>query len=135
MSNRSRNSVDVYVGGCVRMRRLNVRLSQEALADKVGLTFQQIQKYEKGVNRISASRLQQFSDILGVPVTFFFDGAPQPYGHGRTGMQAPNPAFITEFLGRADSHRLIKAFLAIKRPTLRRAVVRLIETIANADES
>ena len=71
------NPTDKYVGSRVRMRRLMLGMSQEALAGQLGLTFQQVQKYEKGVNRISASRLQQMCHILQVPVQFFFDGAPE----------------------------------------------------------
>ena len=75
------NPTDKYVGSRVRMRRLMLGMSQEVLADELELTFQQVQKYEKGVNRISASRLQQMCHILQVPVQFFFDGAPELAGH------------------------------------------------------
>ena len=70
------NPIDTFVGSRVRMRRLMVGMSQEKLADGLGITFQQVQKYEKGTNRIGASRLQQISRILQVPVSFFFEGAP-----------------------------------------------------------
>src|SRR5436853_3636925 len=88
--------VDKHVGGRVRMRRMMLGMSQEKLGDGLGLTFQQVQKYEKGTNRISASRLQQSASILQVPVTFFFEGAPgvarQPKG------SAPSPDYVTDFL-------------------------------------
>ena len=83
------NPTDKYVGSRVRMRRLMLGMSQGALADQLGLTFQQVQKYEKGINRISASRLQQMCHILQVPVPFFFDGAPQIAGHFGKGGKAP----------------------------------------------
>jgi len=85
------NPIDKHVGSRVRMRRMMLSMSQEKLGDALSLTFQQVQKYEKGTNRIGASRLQQIAHILQVPVSFFFEGAPHS-GHG-TGMgEAPSPA-------------------------------------------
>ena len=83
---------DKYVGSRVRMRRLMLHMSQERLADQLGLTFQQVQKYEKGTNRISASRLQEISQILEVPVPFFFEGAPQSFGGSRKSGDGPSLA-------------------------------------------
>jgi transcriptional regulator with XRE-family HTH domain len=76
MTKKSPNPIDKHVGSRVRMRRMMISMSQEKLGEKLGITFQQIQKYEKGTNRIGASRLQQISQILQVPVSFFFEGAP-----------------------------------------------------------
>ena len=76
MSTKAPNPVDKYVGSRVRMRRIMLGMSQEKLGDALGLTFQQVQKYEKGTNRVGASRLQQISEILQVPVSFLFDGGP-----------------------------------------------------------
>jgi len=76
MAKKAPNPVDKHVGSRVRMRRMMLGMSQEKLGNNLGLTFQQVQKYEKGTNRIGASRLQQISHILQVPVSFFFDGAP-----------------------------------------------------------
>ena len=76
MSIKFPNPTDKYVGSRVRMRRLMLHMSQERLADQLGLTFQQVQKYEKGTNRIGASRLQHIAEILQVPISFFFEGAP-----------------------------------------------------------
>ena len=76
MSTKAPNPVDKYVGSRVRMRRIMLGMSQEKLGEALGLTFQQIQKYEKGTNRVGASRLQQISEILQVPVSFLFDGGP-----------------------------------------------------------
>ena len=76
MSIKAPNPVDKYVGSRVRMRRIMLGMSQEKLGEALGLTFQQIQKYEKGTNRVGASRLQQISEILQVPVSFLFDGGP-----------------------------------------------------------
>ena len=77
MAKKAPNPIDKHVGSRVRMRRMMLSMSQEKLGDALGLTFQQVQKYEKGTNRIGASRLQQISNILQVPVSFFFEGAPQ----------------------------------------------------------
>ena len=80
MAKKAPNPIDKHVGSRVRMRRMMLGMSQEKLGDALGLTFQQVQKYEKGTNRIGASRLQQISLILQVPVSFFFEGAPAPPG-------------------------------------------------------
>lgn len=129
MSSKHPDPVDKYVGSRVRMRRLMLGMSQEKLGDKLGLTFQQVQKYEKGTNRVSASRLQQLSGILNVPIPFFFEGLPQPRGAARQA-QGASVAFITDFLGRADGHALVKALRRIKKAPLRRAIVRMVEAIA-----
>src|SRR3954466_6269775 len=86
------NPVDKHVGSRVRMRRMMLGMSQEKLGDSLGLTFQQVQKYEKGTNRIGASRLQQISIILQVPVGFLFEGAPSPPGKSVGLEEAPSPA-------------------------------------------
>jgi transcriptional regulator with XRE-family HTH domain len=134
MSVKFPNPTDKYVGSRVRMRRLMLQMSQERLADQLGLTFQQVQKYEKGTNRISASRLQEISRILEVPVPFFFDGAPQSGGPSRRGEEAPSLAYITDFLGNADGHALVKAFIKIKDAALRRSIVRMVEAIVSAND-
>ena len=81
MAKKAPNPIDKHVGSRVRMRRMMLSMSQEKLGGALGLTFQQVQKYEKGTNRIGASRLQQISHILQVPVAFFFEGAPRSMGH------------------------------------------------------
>ncbi len=89
---------DVHVGARVRMRRMMLSMSQEKLGDGLGLTFQQVQKYEKGTNRIGASRLQHISNLLQVPVSFFFEGGPRIPGHNGSGMgEAPSPAYVSGF--------------------------------------
>ena len=123
------NPIDKHVGSRVRMRRMMLGMSQEKLGDALGLTFQQVQKYEKGTNRIRASRLQEISHILEVPVPFFFDGAPQSSGGTRKGGEGPSLAYITDFLGTADGHALVRAFMKIKNATLRRSIVRMVEAI------
>ena len=123
------NPTDKYVGSRVRMRRLMLGMSQGALADQLGLTFQQVQKYEKGANRISASRLLQMCHVLQVPVPFFFDGAPHIAGQVGKGVEAPLPAYIPDFLATSDGLALVKAFMQINQSELRRSIVRLVEAI------
>jgi transcriptional regulator with XRE-family HTH domain len=123
------NPVDKHVGSRVRMRRLMVGMSQEKLGDALGLTFQQIQKYEKGTNRIGASRLQQIADILQVPVSFLFEGVPGA-AVGAEGFSESSPAYVADFLATAEGLALIRAFTRIPEIKLRRAIVDLVEQIA-----
>ena len=111
------------------MRRLMLGMSQGTLADQLGITFQQVQKYEKGTNRISASRLQQMCHILEVPVPFFFDGAPHIAGHFEKGAKAPLPAHIPDFLATSNGLALVRAFMQIGDSELRRSIVCLVEEI------
>jgi transcriptional regulator with XRE-family HTH domain len=123
------NPIDKHVGSRVRMRRMMLSMSQEKLGDALHLTFQQVQKYEKGTNRIGASRLQQISHILQVPVSFFFDGAPAPENMG--GMaEAPSPEYVADFLSSSDGLALTKAFMRIKQPKVRRRIVELVQAMA-----
>jgi transcriptional regulator with XRE-family HTH domain len=122
--------IDKHVGSRVRMRRMMLGMSQEELGDGLGLTFQQVQKYEKGLNRMGASRLQQISNILQVPVTFFFEGAPSVPGAPQVKGTAPSPAYVSDFLATKDGLALIKAFARIKDTKLRRSIVDLVEGIA-----
>jgi transcriptional regulator with XRE-family HTH domain len=131
MSRGALNLIDMHVGSRVRMRRLMLDLSQTDIADALGLTFQQVQKYEKGSNRISASRLQHLSQILQVPVPFFFEGAPTASA-GPTAeapADAPSPAYVRDFLATSEGLALVKAFVCIEDAKLRRAIVRLVEEI------
>jgi transcriptional regulator with XRE-family HTH domain len=121
--------VDKHVGSRVRMRRLMLTMSQKQLGGELGITFQQVQKYEKGTNRISASRLQAMSYILQVPVSFFFEGAPQPAGTSQRSGEAPFPPYVSDFLTEADGLKLVRAFMRISDAKLRRSVVRLVEEI------
>jgi transcriptional regulator with XRE-family HTH domain len=125
------NLIDKHVGSRVRMRRLMLDMSQTDVADALGLTFQQVQKYEKGANRIGASRLQHISQILQVPVPFFFEGAPA----ASAGPVAPAPAdalspsYLADFLATSEGLALVKAFMCIEDAKTRRAIVRLVEEI------
>jgi transcriptional regulator with XRE-family HTH domain len=126
------NPIDKHVGSRVRMRRMMLGMSQEKLGDALSLTFQQVQKYEKGTNRIGASRLQQIAHILQVPVAFFFEGAPDlGDGSSTNGLaEAPSPAYISDFLATSDGLALTKAFMRIRDAKLRRRIVDLVEHIA-----
>src|SRR5215468_3077737 len=92
------NPIDKHVGNRVRMRRMMLAMSQTNLGNALGLTFQQVKKYEKGTNRIGASRLQHISHILQVPVAFFFEGAPNIPGTPQATEMVPSPAYVTDFL-------------------------------------
>jgi transcriptional regulator with XRE-family HTH domain len=130
MAKNAPNPVDRHVGSRLRMRRMMLGMSQGKLGDALGLTFQQVQKYEKGTNRISASRLQQSADILQVPVTFFFEGAPHQLGLPRGTGEVTSPAYVSDFLATRDGLALSKAFMRIKESKLRRRIVDLVEEIA-----
>jgi transcriptional regulator with XRE-family HTH domain len=136
MAKKAPNPIDKHVGSRVRMRRMMLGMSQEKLGNSLGLTFQQVQKYEKGTNRIGASRLQQISHILQVPVSFFFEGAPAntntPHEEGMG--EAPSPAYVSDFLATSDGLALTKAFMRISDMKLRRRIVDLVEQIAIDDD-
>jgi transcriptional regulator with XRE-family HTH domain len=135
MTKKAPNPIDKHVGSRVRMRRMMLGMSQEKLGDALALTFQQVQKYEKGTNRIGASRLQQISQILQVPVAFFFEGAPVlAEAAASEGLQeAPSPAYVSDFLATSDGLSLTKAFMRIPDPKLRRRIVDLVQQIAGSD--
>src|SRR5579871_1560519 len=135
MAKKAPNPIDKHVGSRVRMRRMMLGMSQEKLGNSLNLTFQQVQKYEKGTNRIGASRLQQISHILQVPVSFFFEGAPAATTATRSeGMsEAPSPAYVSDFLATTDGLALTKAFMRIGDSKLRRRIVDLVEQIASRE--
>ena len=113
------------------MRRLVCDMSQTEVANALGLTFQQLQKYEKGTNRISASRLQQLCNILEVPVSFFFDGVPPAEGAPAFSADEQSLSYVNDFLATSDGVALIMAFPRIRDPKVRRAIVALVEQIAS----
>src|ERR1043166_2192482 len=130
MSTKAPNPVDKYVGSRVRMRRIMLGMSQEKLGEALGLTFQQIQKYEKGTNRVGASRLQQISEVLQVPVSFLFDGGPRGVITGDASAESASPAYIADFLATSEGLALTRAFTRIPGSKLRRSIVDLVEQIA-----
>jgi transcriptional regulator with XRE-family HTH domain len=125
------NPIDKHVGGRVRMRRIMLKMSQTDLGAELGITFQQIQKYEKGANRISASKLQRISEVLSVPVSFFFEGVPEPAGVGKASSKQKYSNLANDFLSSRDGVALAEAFLAIHNAKLRRLIVDLAQAMAN----
>ena len=129
------NPVDSHVGSRVRMRRKMLAMTQEKLGRALGLTFQQVQKYEKGANRIGGSRLQQISQILQVPVAFFFEDAPGASATSKSDESALSLAHVDDFVSSSDGLRLIAAFARIKSATLRRRITSLVQEMADQDRS
>jgi transcriptional regulator with XRE-family HTH domain len=125
------NPVDKHVGSRVRMRRLMIEMSQEKLGEALGLTFQQVQKYEKGTNRIGASRLQQIAETLTVPVSFLFEGAPSPPGRSAVNGEPASPAYLRDFLATSDGLALVKAFMEIQNQVLRRRIVNFVTAVGS----
>ncbi|PYF01459.1 Xre family transcriptional regulator [Rhodopseudomonas faecalis] len=133
MSTKAPNPVDKYVGSRVRMRRIMLGMSQEKLGEALGLTFQQVQKYEKGTNRVGASRIQQIAEILQVPVSFLFEGSPGSNAKGEGFGEAASPAYVSDFLATSEGLALTRAFTRISDSKLRRSIVDLVEQIAERE--
>lgn len=133
---RRANPMDAHVGSRVRLRRMLLGMSQEKLGEQLGLTFQQVQKYEKGVNRIGASRLFDLAQVLNVPIQFFYDEAPpgDSAGGAMLGMaERPQEGFVIDFLSSREGLELNKAFVKIQDPKVRRAVVELVRSLSGED--
>lgn len=131
------NPIDAHVGTRVRMRRMLLGMSQEKLGEHLGLTFQQVQKYEKGVNRIGASRLYDLAKVLGVPVQFFYEDAPGKEQNNEVApgfSETPDESYVVEFLSSRDGLELNKAFVKISDPRLRRTIIDLVRSLAGEDE-
>jgi transcriptional regulator with XRE-family HTH domain len=126
---KSPNPVDKHVGSRMRTRRLLAGLSQEKLGEALGITFQQIQKYEKGTNRISASRLQQAARVLSVPVEYFYEGGPHLDATQPGFAEAASSDYVSDFLITNEGVQLMKAFLRIKDANVRRRIIDLIDAL------
>ena len=126
MAKKVSNPIDVHVGDRVKVRRVELGLSQTQLGQALGITFQQVQKYEKGANRISASRLQQVSDILKVPASYFFKGSP---GEMKVKGNSSPVGYVSEFISSNEGLTLIKAFMKIKDAKVRRHIVNLVDQL------
>lgn len=135
MPKKQANPVDAHVGHRVRLRRVLVGMSQERLGELLGLTFQQVQKYEKGVNRIGAGRLFEIAGILGVPVSFFYDGMDGEGSFGAASLgetvEAPN---VADFLSSSEGIQLGVAFVRIKDVKVRRKILELVRSLGEEDE-
>lgn len=133
------NPMDVHVGSRVRLRRMLLGMSQEKLGDQLGLTFQQVQKYEKGVNRIGASRLFDLAKTLGVPIDYFYEDAPVSTPgmaedqQGYAEKSAENPVF--DFLSTREGLELNKAFVKISDSRVRRCIVELVRSLAGDQDN
>jgi len=125
------NPIDVQVGNRVRIRRMLIGMSQERLGDLLGLTFQQVQKYEKGVNRIGAGRLFEMSRILNVPVDFFYEGVNSHAGQAGAGDGESAP--VMEFVSSGEGLQLSLAFMKIKDAKVRKRVLDLVKSLAEEE--
>ena len=131
MPKKQANPIDVQVGNRVRIRRMLIGMSQERLGDLLGLTFQQVQKYEKGVNRIGAGRLFEVARILNVPVDFFYEGlATNPVPANETEAAAPQ---VMEFVASGEGLQLSLAFMKIKDAKVRKRVLDLVKSLAEEE--
>jgi transcriptional regulator with XRE-family HTH domain len=130
------NPIDVQVGSRVRLRRNMLGLSQEKLGESIGLTFQQVQKYERGANRIGASRLHELSRVMDVPVSFFFDDVDPVRAPAIPGgfSEPPVEAFDSDPLRRRETVELVDAYYAIEDPAVRRRLYELARTLATEGE-
>jgi len=130
---RRANLIDAHVGSRVRLRRLLLGMSQEKLGESLGLTFQQVQKYEKGVNRVGASRLFDLSQVLNVPVQFFYDELSSRLARVETAPgfeEQPEENYVLEFLSSREGIELNKAFSRITDTRIRRAIIDLVRSLA-----
>lgn len=134
MPKKQANPIDAQVGNRVRLRRMLIGMSQEKLGESLNLTFQQVQKYEKGVNRIGAGRLYHVARILGVPITYFYEDVASDHGAPGLAEDAANPPVIS-FLASPDGLQLSLAFMRIKDPNVRKRVIDLVKSLADDEDS
>jgi transcriptional regulator with XRE-family HTH domain len=127
------NPVDAHVGHRVRLRRMLIGMSQERLGEMLGLTFQQVQKYEKGINRIGAGRLFEVAEILGVPISFFYEEVDAAKAGGFGNGDEPPP--VMEFLSSGEGLQLSLAFMRIKDTKIRRSIVDLVRSLSEKDHN
>jgi transcriptional regulator with XRE-family HTH domain len=133
--------IDVHVGSRIRLRRTLLGMSQERLGESLGLTFQQVQKYERGVNRVGASRLFDLSRVLDVPISFFFDDMPDSLAANFGGIPARRPGsgsetqdpFGDDTLSRRETLELVRAYYRITDPSIRKRVFDLIKSMGPAE--
>ncbi|MFK4825076.1 helix-turn-helix domain-containing protein [Paenochrobactrum sp. BZR 588] len=123
------NPIDIHVGSRIRLRRNMLGFSQEKLGESLGITFQQIQKYEKGTNRVGASRLQAISSILNVPVSFFFEDAPGSETQTTGFAEENDSTYIVDFMNSNEGVQLTRAFTKITDPKIRRKIIDLVKTL------
>lgn len=129
------NPIDVHVGSRIRLRRTMLGMSQEKLGESLGITFQQVQKYEKGTNRVGASRLQNIADILSVPAAFFFEDAPGEGAVETDGMAEAATTYVVNFLSSSEGLQLNRSFVKISDPKVRRRIIDLVKALASEDSA
>lgn len=129
------NPIDIHVGSRVRLRRTMQSMSQEKLGDSLGITFQQVQKYEKGANRIGASRLQNIASVLNTPVAFFFEDAPVTSGIASGMDESSSANYVVDFLSSTEGLHLNRAFVKIKDATVRKKIIDLVKALATDEEN
>ena len=122
---RKSDGVDKHVGERVRLRRIMLKMSQTELGNKIGVTFQQLQKYEKGANRIGASRLYQLAQILNVPPGFFFEGLPG------SKVNAVLPDYLIDLMGTAEGQRMVQALARVRDKKVRGPLEQLLDSIGS----
>ncbi|GAA4521512.1 helix-turn-helix transcriptional regulator [Chelativorans composti] len=130
MAKKNPNPIDVHVGSRIRLRRNMLGLSQERLGESLGITFQQIQKYEKGTNRVGASRLQAIASVLNTPVSFFFEGAPEGVDERMPKAAEEGTPYVADFLNTSEGIQLNRAFARISDPKVRRKILELVKALA-----
>ena len=133
------NPIDVHVGSRVRLRRTFLGMSQEKLGNAIGLTFQQVQKYERGANRIGSSRLFDLSRVLDVPVSFFFDDMPPEISESTPGTdselaEASTESYAADPLAKRETLELVRAYYQIDEPAVRKRLFDLAKALANTAE-
>lgn len=133
-SKKKPNPIDTHVGSRVRLRRTMLGMSQEKLGEALGITFQQVQKYEKGSNRIGASRLQNIADVLSVPVSYFFEDAPGTSPTPRGALEENSSDYVVDFLSTAEGLQLNRAFVKIADPKVRKRVIDLVRSLADSND-
>ncbi len=126
------NPIDIHVGSRVRLRRTMLGMSQEKLGEHLGITFQQIQKYEKGANRVGASRLQEIARVLNTPISFFFEDAPGGVDGETSGFSdSESSNYVVDFLSSSEGLQLNRAFVKIRDAKVRRKIVEMVKALAD----
>ena len=130
MAIRKSGPLDAMVGARIRMFRINCGMSQTALAERIGVTFQQVQKYEKGANRVGASRLSQIASVLGISVGELFEPSGDGSGDGSLGLNSP-----VHLLAEPGALRVLKAYVRTTNPRVRLSIAKLVESIADREQA
>jgi transcriptional regulator with XRE-family HTH domain len=130
---KSTGSIDKEVGSRVRMRRVSIGMSQEKLGDMLGLTFQQVQKYEKGMNRISVARLVEIAKILGVDIHFFLNGITSSKAESGF-VEDSAPTYVADMMSTPEGLQLIRTFASIKNSKVRKSIVQLVSALSAQEE-